>query len=96
LDEVTKLITDGPKQVNINKWRSEMLRLRETEVRTNEWWLGYISGQIQNEEKLTIPDVNTGIINAVTPNDVKKIAEKYLDGHNLIKLILLPEHVISQ
>jgi zinc protease len=96
LDEVTKLITDGPQQVNINKWRSEMLRLRETEVRTNEWWLGYISGQIQNEEKLTKPDVNTGLINAVTPNDVKQIAGRYLDGHNLIKLILLPEHVISQ
>jgi len=96
LDEVTKLITDGPQQVNINKWRSEMLRLRETEVRTNEWWLGYISGQIQNDEKLTIPDVNTGLINAVTPNDVKQIAGRYLDGHNLIKLILLPEHVISQ
>jgi zinc protease len=91
LDEVTKLITDGPQQVNMNKWRSEILRLRETDIRTNEWWLGYISGQIQNEEKLTKPDVNTGLINAVTPNDVKQIAGKYLDGHNLIKLILLPE-----
>jgi type I restriction enzyme M protein len=35
------------------------------------------------------------LINAVTPNDVKQIAGRYLDGHNLIKLILLPEHVIS-
>jgi zinc protease len=91
LGEVAKLIESGPEQVNINKWRAEVLRMRETEVRTNEWWLGYISGQIQNEEKLTKPDVNTGLINAVTQNDVKRIAGKYLDGHNLIQLILLPE-----
>ena len=96
LDEVNKLIIDGPEQVNINKWRSELLRLRETEVRTNEWWLGYISEQIQNEEKLTKPDVNTDLINAVTQNDVKQNAGIYLDNHNLIKLILLPEKGISK
>jgi zinc protease len=72
-----------------------MLRLRETEVRTNKWWLEYISEEIQNGEKLTKPDVNTNLINAITPNDVKQNAQMYLDGHNLIKLILLPEKAFS-
>ncbi|MFS2189748.1 M16 family metallopeptidase [Mucilaginibacter sp. Mucisp84] len=91
LDEVAKLIRSGPEPVNVNKWRAEALRSQETEVKTNEWWLGYISDKVQNEEHLEDPRIYTGLINTVKPTDIKNLAVKYLNGENFIKLILLPE-----
>ncbi|XHR97298.1 insulinase family protein [Mucilaginibacter sp. UC70_90] len=91
LDEAAKLIRSGPEPVNVNKWRAEALRSQETEVKTNEWWLGYISDKVQNEEHLKDPRIYTGLINTVKPTDIKNLAVKYLNGENFIKLILLPE-----
>ncbi|SDD70144.1 zinc protease [Mucilaginibacter pineti] len=90
LDEISKLKSAGPTQVNIDKWRAESLRTRETGMRTNGWWLGYISGQTTDKEDLHQFDSYTKELNAVSIESVKAAAQKYLSGKNYIRLVLLP------
>lgn len=91
LDEIEKIKTDGPAQVHIDKFKAETQRSIETGVKTNGFWMGYFSGQLQNHENLD--QINSYItqVNSITPANVKETAIKYLSGKNYIKLVLLPQ-----
>jgi zinc protease len=91
LDEVNKIKTSGPLQVNIDKFKAENQRTIETALKTNGFWLSYLSGQIQNHEKLDQVDSYSATLNQITVADVKEVANKYLSDKNFIKLVLLPE-----
>ena len=92
LDEIEKLKTAGPPQVNVDKFRAENQRTIEIALKTNGFWLGYLTGQLQNKEDLDQIDSYSKQLSTLTPNDVKDMANKYLSGKNYIKLILLPEN----
>lgn len=90
LDEVEKIKTTGPPPVNIDKFKAEGQRNAETTFKTNEFWLSYLSDQLQNQEPLISMDEYIRQIKAITPADVKAIAARYLNGKNVIRLELLP------
>ncbi len=90
LDEVGKLRTAGPLQENVDKWRAEDKTARETQLKTNGWWMGYLNTQLENGEDLHQLDGYSSIADAVTPSELKAAAEKYLSGDNYIRLELLP------
>jgi len=37
-----------PLQENVDKWRAEDKAARETQLKTNSWWMGYLGGQLEN------------------------------------------------
>ncbi len=92
LDEINKLKTNGPLQENIEKWRSEEKVLIETQLKTNGFWLGYINGQLQNNESLDQLNCYQTLLDQVNMADLKAIASKYLSGDNYIRLVLKPEN----
>ncbi|RKR84775.1 zinc protease [Mucilaginibacter gracilis] len=92
LDEVEKLKTQGPPQVNVDKYKAEELRSRETNFKTNKFWLSYLSGQLQNNDPLTELDSYNNNLQAITPESLKQTAQKYLSGKNYIRFVLLPEN----
>ena len=91
LDEVNKLRTSGPLQENVDKWRAEDRSARETQLKTNSWWMGYLGGQLENGDDLHQLDGYSTIVNGITPAGLKETAVKYLSGDNYIRLELLPE-----
>jgi zinc protease len=91
LDEIAKLRDAGPLQENIDKWRAETKNSRETALKTNNFWLRYISGQLEDKENPDQLDDYGHIIDTLTPADLKKAADNYLSGKNYIRLVLLPE-----
>ncbi|WP_158797272.1 pitrilysin family protein [Pedobacter sp. L105] len=91
LDEINKLKTEGPPQANLDKWRAEDKTSFEPQLKTNDFWLGYLNGQLQNDQDLDQIDHYNDLLNTVKPDDVKSMAGKYLSGENYIKLILMPE-----
>ncbi|HTR31862.1 MAG TPA: insulinase family protein [Puia sp.] len=91
LDEINKLRTEGPLPANLQKWRAEDRTSRETQLKTNRFWLGYLQGQIVNQEPLDEIQGYDKIADAVTVQALKDAANKYLDGKNLIRLELEPE-----
>ena len=90
-DEIEKLKASGPPQVNVDKWRAETLRSRETSVKTNPFWLGYLNGQLLDENDLHEMDSWNIDVQAVTPESIKAMANEYLSGDNYIRMVLLPE-----
>jgi zinc protease len=90
LDELAKLRQDGPLQQNIDKWRAEAKTAHETEIKTNGFWLGYISGHLQNKEDLHEVDDYSKELDEVTVSRLRDAARKYLSGTNYIRLELLP------
>jgi len=93
LDEIAKLRADGPTQENVDKWRAEDKTSFEPQLKTNNFWLGYLSGQLQNDQDLDQVNQYNSLLDAVKPDDVKTMAGKYLSGDNYIRLVLMPETI---
>ncbi|WP_367864541.1 M16 family metallopeptidase [Pedobacter sp. WC2423] len=96
VDEVEKLKKDGPAQQNIDKFKAEDLHMMQTTMKTNEFWLDYLTGQLSNGEPLEQISSYNQLIKGITARDVKDIADKYLTGKNYIRLIQLPEPAKSK
>ena len=91
LDEINKLKNDGPPQVNIDKWRAEEKTSWKTTIRSNDFWIDYLTGQLENEEDLRKIYTHLSVIDQIKPADVEQAAAQYLSGNNYIKLVLLPK-----
>ena len=96
LDEIRKLKTAGPPQENIDKWRMETKTARLTQLQTNNFWLNYLTGQLQSGEDLN--DVNSydQLLEKINPEAVKALAGECLKGNNYIRLVSLPETMANK
>ncbi len=91
LNEIEKIKKEGPPQVNIDKFKAEDQHTITMALKTNAFWLGYLTGQLQNQEGLDQIDNYSAELKGITLADVKAMANQYLTGKNYIRLVLLPE-----
>lgn len=91
LEEIGKIRKNGAEEGDIRKFMAEETRDTEVQLKQNGFWLGYISGQNENNEPLNEVLHYTDDLKKVTVKSTQETAEKYLNGKNLVKLILLPE-----
>jgi zinc protease len=91
LEEINKIKTNGAQAGDIEKFVAEERRSTETQLKQNGFWLSYISGQYQNHESPLDILSYVDSLKKITSEDLKKAANNYLSGANLIKLVLLPE-----
>ena len=96
LDEINKLKTNGPLQENLDKWRAEDKSSWETQLKTNGFWLAYLTSTLQDKESIDLVDQYPALRNKITTVQVKETAGKYLSGENYIRLVLLPETAASK
>jgi zinc protease len=90
-DEINKLKAQGPLQLNIDKWKAEALRVNESALTNNKWWLSYLNGQNVNQQSIDGYRSYPADVNAITPALVQEAAKKYLSGANYIRVVMLPE-----
>lgn len=91
LDEINKLKTSGPLQLNVDKYKAEDQRTRETSLKSNIWWLDYLVTSLEDHDDLHELNAYDNDMSKVTPASLKAMADKYLSGKNYIRLVLLPE-----
>lgn len=91
LEEIEKIRKNGAEAADIQKFVAEQTRQTEVQLKQNGFWLGYISGQNQNNEPFQEVLHYADDLKKVTVKSTQEAAEKYLSGKNLVKLILLPE-----
>ncbi|MBN9383166.1 MAG: insulinase family protein [Chitinophagaceae bacterium] len=91
MDEVEKVVKNGPAQDDIDKHKEETRRVREIALSTNDQWLGYLNSQLINNEPLTTVDHYDEAMSKITVKGLKDLAAKYLTGENYISFILIPE-----
>ena len=91
LEEIEKIRKEGPRASDLNKFKSESRRSRETALETNSFWLSYLSSAYRLGRPLDDLDGYEQRLDALEGEAVQAIANKYLNGDNLIEFILLPE-----
>ena len=91
LDEIKKIRDNGAVGTDIEKYVAEETRVTETQLKDNGFWTGYLIEGYQNNEDPKRLLSYLGSLKIVTPQTLKLVAEKYLNGDNLIRMVLLPE-----
>jgi zinc protease len=89
--EIDQLIKQGPNADELLKYKTAQLKNTELALQTNDFWLGYLSGQYESKEDLLQILSYKKYMDQVTPVTMKQAAARYLGGKNLAKFILLPE-----
>ena len=88
-DEVKKLITDGPSNVNINKAKEFMLKKHQEDLAENGYWSGIIYSQtVLGIDKHTTVEK---IISSATPAMVKDFAKKIFSQGNTVEISMSPQ-----
>jgi zinc protease len=91
LEEIKRLQTNGPSAINLEKFKAENQNVHETNLRKIDFWSGYFTDQILNDESLNEVNTYKDDMQKVTIESVKEAAKNYLDGTNFIRLVLVPE-----
>jgi len=88
-DEIKKLISEGPAEVNINKAKEFMLKKHQEDLTENGYW----SGIIYNQTVLGIDDHTTieKVTSSVTPVMIKEFAKKIFSQGNIVEVSMSPE-----
>ncbi|WP_373512937.1 M16 family metallopeptidase [Persicitalea sp.] len=90
-EEIEKLKKNGAEQKDIEKFVAETSRQTQVQLKTNEFWRGYLDNAIfENEDLLEVFNEEKHL-KEVTVASTKAAAQKYLDDSNFIKVVLMPE-----
>jgi zinc protease len=82
---------NGANAKDMQKVHELMLKGRETSLKENSFWMGYITSSVAN--KLDIEDINkyNDMVNALKPDDFKRLAMLYFNDANFASFVLYPE-----
>ncbi len=89
--ELEEIAKNGPKQVDLEKTVSNMLKTREEALQHNTYWANtvrnyYLTG-IDSNDSRNYAD----ILNKFTIKKVKKMAKKFLSKADLLEMVFVPE-----
>jgi len=89
--ELENIAGNGPKQIDLEKTVSNLMKTREEEREHNSYWANairnyYLTG-IDSNDNRNYADV----LNKFTVKKVKKMTQKFLDKADLMELVFLPE-----
>ena len=91
LEEVNAVKSNGATNEDIEKFKSEEVRQQELSLRDNGFWLNYLSNRIKYGDNIEQVLENKARLEKVDVSSTKAAAQKYLNGENYIRLVLLPE-----
>ena len=88
---MTKIIKDGPAEIDMTKVKETMVRERETQIKENSFWLSYLQNHYMNGIDILSLDEYTKLVNSFTAKKVKAVAKKYLDTKDYVRVALTPK-----
>jgi zinc protease len=91
LDEAAKVAKDGADEDHLNRVKETFLRTRETELRQNRFWSGWLTNAYRYGDDPTIVLDTDQVTKRMTSDNVKAAAKRYLDGKNMFQAVLVPE-----
>jgi zinc protease len=89
---IDSLKSHGPTDADMTKIKEQIIRGRETALKTNSYWLSGIAQRDQSGEDVTgLISAYDDLVKALTPQQLKDAAKKYFDVNHYVKVVLLPE-----
>ena len=90
-DEIEKIKTKGPEQVDIDKVKKSLLEKYKVNMKENRYWSGILSNIYLNDNDPQRYFDYEKIVNAVTGDQIKEAANLLLSGKNVVRATLYPE-----
>jgi zinc protease len=90
LDEMGKIKKDGPTDIDLNKVKETLIRERETKLKENGFWLSALQNQFLLGDKLLSLEEYKNFINSFSGDNIKAIANKYLNTNSYVQVALTP------
>jgi zinc protease len=90
LDEMGKIQKDGPTDIDMTKVKETLFRERESRMKENSFWLTALQNDYYVGDKLMSLDDYKNFVNSITRDDIKAVANKYLDTKNYVEVALTP------
>jgi zinc protease len=90
LDEMDKIKREGPEDIDLNKVKETLIRERETRLKENSFWLSLLQNHFLYGEKMLSLDAYKAYINSFSKDDIKAIANKYLNTKSYVQVALTP------
>jgi zinc protease len=90
LDEMGKIKKEGPTEIDLNKVKEMLFRERESRMKENSFWLSALQNYYFQGDKLLSLDDYKNFVNSITINDIKVVANKYLNFNNYVQVALTP------
>ncbi|TKC12435.1 insulinase family protein [Pedobacter polaris] len=91
LEEVNSFKQNGATEDDLKKFKSEEIRQEELSLRENGYWVNYLANRLKYGDDVEQLLGNKDRINGVTVATSKAAAQKYLNGENYIRVVLVPE-----
>ena len=91
LDEMAKIKKDGPLPSDLDKVKETLIRERETQIKENGFWLGYLQNHYISGNRILSLEEFKALVNSVTVKMVKDVANRYLDTDNYVEVSLTPK-----
>ncbi len=88
LDEI---IANGPTEVDLAKVKEQLISSRKTQMERNGYWSGAITGSRWYGYEIQTLEEYTAAVNALTIEDLKTAAQKYLKHDGYVRVALKPE-----
>ncbi len=88
LDQIRK---KGPTEVDLQKVQELLLRERETDVKTNKWWISKLENVYFQGETLASNEAYKSAVSSVTIADLKQAANRFFHKDHYVRAVLMPE-----
>jgi zinc protease len=89
--ELEEIAKNGPRQVDLEKTVSNLLKTREEALQHNSYWANTVRNYYLNGIDSNDNSNYTDILNKFTVKKVKKMAKKFLAKADLLELVFVPE-----
>lgn len=90
---IDNIINNGPTDEDIAKAKEQLISNRKTQMQNNSYWTSVITGSRWYEYPMLTFEEYSNAINAITKDDLKKAAEKYLNHKEYVRYSLKPENL---
>jgi zinc protease len=91
LNEMNKIINEGPTEIDLGKVKETLIRERETRIKENSFWISSLQNHYLNGDKLLSLDEFKTFVNSFTGKDIQTIAKKYLNTVSYVEVALTPK-----
>lgn len=89
--EINKMKADGPSVADLEKVKLNWITRQQKSLRENNYWMNQLMGSVtQGRDPAHILNYEQRV-RAITPQAVKLAAQRYLDMHNYVQVVLYPE-----
>jgi zinc protease len=90
-EDIRDLQEKGPTAADVAKVQEAQRRVRETNLRTNNFWTGSLSSAYQYGDDPRDVLKYDALVSGLTPEKIRDAARKYIKTDNYVRVTLLPE-----